>query len=855
LPLSPNSKLGPYQVVSQIGAGGMGEVYAARDTRLNRDVAIKVLPADVASDPERVRRFEDEARAVATLAHPNILAIHDVGEQGGLHYLVTELLDGHSLRDALQDGPLSPRRASEYAVQIANGLAAAHVKGIVHRDLKPENIYLTRDGHAKILDFGLAKQTKSKAAAAEGATLTSSHTAPGTVMGTAAYMAPEQVRGEATDARTDIFALGLILYEMLSGGPAFKRTSSVETMSAILKEDAPDFPAGTAVPPAVDRIIRRCLEKNPDQRFQSAKDMAFALEALSGSSSAQRQLAAPAAPKRRWLVPVLAAVAALAVAAVVVFALRPEAGGPTAITQLTFRYGYIRMARFAPDGQGVIYGAMWDGGPMQLYQGRVDSDESQPIQTSPADLLSVSKTGDLAVSLNRRFLSPWVPTGTVARVAAMGGAPRPLFQDTLDADWSPDGSGLVIVHPGHGRYQLEYSGKVLYENDGYISHPRFSPDGKLIAFADHPLWGDDRGSIKVVDLSGNARKLGGEYSSIQGIAWRPDGKEIWFGGLSNIQAVDLNGKERVVYRAVGRVRLQDIAADGKVLLTTDDVRSDIFAGTAGGSESRNLAVLPFCAGGGLSADGQTVAINTFQTTDYEMWIRKVDGSPAVRVGSGAITDITPDAKAVLSIQASKPDHVTLVPTGVGEPKVLPSSGLAYQYGTFAGDTKHAVVLASSGGRPARLFFQDFSSNEPPRPISPEGVSVSPWSRFVSPDGKYAVARPPQSSDPDKPAPAAMIYPTDGSAPRPANGVQPGEFVTAWLTDNRTMLVFPLGENPAVLYKVDTVTGKRELWHKFTLADPTGILSMRSVFVTPDARHYSYTTRRVLSNLYVVDGLK
>ena len=853
--LSPNSRLGPYQILSQIGAGGMGEVYAARDTRLNRDVAIKVLPADVGADPERVRRFEDEARAVATLAHPNILAIHDVGEQGGSHYLVTELLEGHSLRDALNDGPLSPRRASDYAVQIANGLAAAHAKGIVHRDLKPENIYLTRDGHAKILDFGLAKQKKSKAASAEGATLTSSHTEPGTVMGTAAYMAPEQVRGEDTDQRTDIFALGLILYEMLAGGPAFKRDSSVETMSAILKEDAPEFAPGTAVPPAVDRIIRRCLEKNPDQRFQSAKDMAFALEALSGSSTAQRQLAAAAAPKRRWLVPALAAVAVLAIVAAVVLALRPRVSGPTAITQVTFRYGYIRMARFAPDGQGVIYGAMWDGGPMQLYQGRVDSEESQPIQTSPADLLSVSKTGELAVSLDRRFLSPWVPTGTAARVAPMGGAPRPVFQDVLDADWSPDGSGLAVVYRTKGRYRLEYSGKVLFENDGYISHPRFSPDGKLIAFADHPLWGDDRGSVRIVDLAGNARKLGSEYSSVQGIAWRPDGKEIWFGGQGDIQALDLNGKERIIYRGVGRLRLQDIAPDGKVLLTVDDVRSDVFAGTVGGSESRNLAVLPFCAGAGFSADGQTVAITTFQTDDYEMWIRKVDGSPAIRIGSGAIMDITPDAKAVLSVQASKPDHVTLVPTGVGEPKGMPSFGLQYQVGTFAGDDKHAVVLASSSGRPPRLFFQDFSSKEPPRPISPEGVGLSPWSHPVSADGKYVIAQPPDSSDPDKPGPAAMIYPIDGSAPRPANGIQAGEFVTSWLTDDRTVLVFPLGVSPAVLYKVDTVTGKRESWRTFTLADPTGILSMRSVFVTPDGKHYSYTTRRVQSNLYVIDGLR
>ena len=853
--LAPNSKLGPYQILSQIGAGGMGEVYAARDTRLNRDVAIKVLPADVAADPERVRRFEDEARAVATLAHPNILAIHDVGQQGGLHYLVTELLEGHSLRDALHDGPLSPRRASDYAVQIANGLAAAHAKGIVHRDLKPENVYITRDGHAKILDFGLAKQQKSKAASAEGATLTSSHTEPGTVMGTAAYMAPEQVRGEATDQRTDIFALGLILYEMLAGGPAFKRNSSVETMSAILKDDAPEFASGTAVPPAVDRIIRRCLEKSPDQRFQSAKDMAFALEALSGSSSAQRQLAAAAAPKRRWLLPALAAVAVLAIVAAVILALRPRISGPTAVDELTFRYGYIRTARFTPDGHGVIYGAMWDGGPVQLYQGRVDSQDSQPLQMSSADLLAVSKSGELALALDRRFLSPWVPVATLARVALMGGAPRSVAQTVIDADWSPDGSALAIAYRAGSHVRLEYPiGTLLYENDGYISNVRFSPDGKLIAFADHPVFGDDRGHLSVVDLAGKVRQLGPEYDTIQGVAWRPDGKEVWCGCTRNIAAIDLAGNTRVVYRGTEQVRMQDIAPDGKVLVTIDAVRSEIYAAAAGGPESRNLAVFPFAAGSGISSDGQLVAINTFQTSDYEMWVRKPDGSPAINVGPGAILDISADGKQLLGFLPSKPDELLVVPTGVGEPRKLPSSGLQYQFGSFLPDGNHAVVMASSSGQGTRLYVVDLTGRTPPRALTGESVSTGLYSKGISADGKSILAWAPDPADARQSI--AMLFSVEGNAkPQPVKGVEQGDLPVSWLPDGRSVLVYRLGEMPYTIYKVDIVTGKRDVWHRFTLADPTGVLSMRSVFVTPDAKHYSYTTRRVQSNLYVLDGLR
>lgn len=832
----------------------MGEVYLARDTRLDREVAIKVLPASVAADADRIRRFTEEARAVATLSHPNILAIHDIGQDNGVHYLVTELLKGESLRDALKHGPLSPRRSIEIAVQVSSGLAAAHQKGVVHRDLKPENIFLTRDGHAKILDFGLAKMQRTAAAAAEGATQTSSHTEPGTVMGTATYMAPEQVRGEGVDHRADIFSLGLILYEMLAGGPAFKRDSSVETMTAILKEDAPEFPATTHVPPAVERIVRRCLEKSPDQRFQSAKDMAFALEAMSGSSSQQRQVLEKM-PRTRWVIPTLATAAIVAlIAMIALFAMRSPSGAPTKVTQLTFRYGYIRTARFTPDGKGVVYGAMWDGGAMQVYQGRADSSDSQAIPTDKADLLSISKSGELALALNRRFLAPWVPVGTLARVPLLGGTPRPVFEEVLDADWSPDGSGLAIIYRSHGRFRLEYPiGKVLYENAGYLSHVRFSPDGKVIAFTEHPFFGDDRGWISTVDLSGKRQKLSGEYSSLQGVAWRPDGKEIWFGIPTGIQGVDRAGKERVVYLALGSaLRLLDISADGKALVTNDQVQSEVFAATIGQPESRNLAVLPSCAAEAMSSDGKTIVMNTFQGDDYELWIRGADGSPAVQIGTGAIFDISPDGKTVLGLKQTS-NTLELVPTGVGEPRLLPLTGVTYQFGSLLPDGRRAVLVGSEPGRGARLYVQDLFDKNVRRPISPEGVTISLWNHWLSVDGKYAIANPPASPDPDNPAPTAMLYPVAGGEARPVKGTQPGDVAVSWLADG-SVLMYATGSNPSTVYKVDINTGKRELWRRFIPADPTGILTLRSLLVTPDGKHYAYTTRRVLSTVYAIDGL-
>ena len=289
--LNPGSRIGPYEIVGPLGAGGMGEVYRARDARLGRDVAIKVLPAALASDAERLRRFEIEARAVAALNHPNILSIHDIGTHEGTPYLVSECLEGQTLRQELAGGPLPLRRAVEYGKELAQGLAAAHDKGIVHRDLKPENIFVTRDGRIKILDFGLAKLVKPEGSADQGATLEAEPTSVGAVLGTAGYMSPEQVRGEPADARSDIFALGTILYEMLSGQRAFRRDTSAETMTAILKEDPPDLAELTKpIPPAVERIVRRCLEKKPLQRFQSARDLAFNLEGISGNTGSALSL-------------------------------------------------------------------------------------------------------------------------------------------------------------------------------------------------------------------------------------------------------------------------------------------------------------------------------------------------------------------------------------------------------------------------------------------------------------------------------------------------------------------------------------------------------------------------------------
>lgn len=277
----------------------MGEVYRAMDSRLGRQVAIKILPESFAQDKERLRRFELEAQSVASLSHPNIVAIYDVGSYNGTPFLVEELLEGESLREMLEHGALPQRRVIDYSVQIAQGLAAAHDKGFIHRDLKPENLFITRDGRAKILDFGLAKALQRPQVHPEGSTMTGAATAVGVAMGTASYMAPEQVRGATVDARTDIFALGVVIYEMLYGRKVFHRDTTAETMTAVLKDDLPQVhEAAQNVAPALERIVRRCLEKSPEQRFQSAKDLSFALAVLSGSEMSSAARAAHLASQR-----------------------------------------------------------------------------------------------------------------------------------------------------------------------------------------------------------------------------------------------------------------------------------------------------------------------------------------------------------------------------------------------------------------------------------------------------------------------------------------------------------------------------------------------------------------------------
>jgi hypothetical protein len=496
----PGTWLGPYEIAALIGAGGMGEVYAARDPRLNRRVAVKVLAESFASDPARMHRFLGEAKAAGALNHPNILVVHDIGTDYGVPYLVSELLEGESLRDRLKRGRLSASQAANFGRQIAAGLSAAHAKGIVHRDIKPENLFLTCDGRVKILDFGLAKVA---APATEQETTRTLATEMGGVVGTVPYMSPEQLRGQPLDHRSDLFSLGCVLFEMVSGTRPFVGTAPADVISAILTRDPIVALADDAgIPAALTRTIQHCLEKDPEERFQSAKDLAFELDA--GSLSAKVAAPAPIHSRARVVGPLtwIAAGVLIAISGLWWAVTRPAHADPK-FRPLTFRRGVVVSARFSPDGQNVLYTASWDGQPLDLFTVDAGSPESRPLGFAPACLLAISQGKEMALSMGCRFQTSFITTGTLATVPLNGRAPRELRENVAFADWTPDGRQMAITTSDAPR-RLEFPpGRVLFTaaGTGWPGPVRLSPNGDSIAFVEHNYFGGD-GTITVLDRNG-----------------------------------------------------------------------------------------------------------------------------------------------------------------------------------------------------------------------------------------------------------------------------------------------------------------------------------------------------------------
>ncbi len=877
--LAPGARLGPYQISSQLGSGGMGVAYRAHDPRLRRDVAIKVL---LVPAPELALRFEREARAAGMLSHPNVVAVFDVGQHDGAPYVVSELLEGETLRARLGRGALPVREALQVAVAVARGLAAAHEKGIVHRDLKPENVFLTQDKQVKILDFGIAKLTRDEGSASspEGDSTLSLATEAGAILGTADYMAPEQARGVAVDHRADLFALGVLLYEMVAGKRPFGGASRLDRMMAIVKDAPAELPAEVAAlaPPGLQALLTRCLAKEPGERYQSARDLAFQLETL--PTTVGKQVTQEARPRRWWVAGVVGAVVLAGAAAWWLTrdpSTRPSTSTSTSTStrpstntstspstlasstaplfkRLTFRSGSLSAARFAPDGHSVVYGAAWGADPLRLHTTSTDGPSSRTLELPPGDLFAISRTGELAVALARRRYW-WAGEGTLARAPLVGGAPRSILEQVQAADWATDGDSLAVARRVDGRFRIEYPiGNILHETDGWVSQLRISPDGLRVAFLDHPFVNDDRGNLAVVDLAGKRRVLSSDWGTLQGLAWR-DAGEIWFSAAQGgaplaVYAVTLEAKQRLVLRGAGALRLLDVAPDGRALVSSDAGRAVLIAQSPDDRQPRDLSWLDLSVIADLSLDGKLALISEQSSaapTAYAALLRPMDGGPPVDLGAGGAIALSPDGQWVVGLVEGAGDRGELVlwPTGPGQRRTISQPGLDYTEARFFPDSQQLLVLAAEAGRKRRFYRQPLDGSAAPTPLTREGDFSS---GFASPDGTQLA-----TMEGDH---ALWLFPLVAGGGDGRRVLELDDEVLAGWTDDRNMVwTWRRGERPAQVFRVSISTGKRYPWRSLDPPDPAGLVEVSRFRATPDGRAHAYTYFRMLSNLYLVEGLR
>jgi eukaryotic-like serine/threonine-protein kinase len=851
-----------YRIEAKLGAGGMGVVYRALDTHLDRSVAIKVLPSSAVANADRRARFSQEAKSASALSNRHIVTIFDIdtGQVDGqpVDFIAMEYVAGKTLERLIGRKGMRLNDALRYAIQIADGLAAAHSAGIVHRDLKPANVIVNEQGEVKILDFGLAKLTEVEEPDVFAVTQNvhveaALRTEAGTIIGTVAYMSPEQADGHVVDARSDIFSFGAVLYEMLTGRRAFGGDSKLSTLASVLHSDpAPLSQTGGGPPHEVERIISRCLRKDPQRRWQNIADVKVALEdvleELEAGKLGATESAAAAKPRRGFQVWLWPALVVIALGIGILGGWKALKPAQPAFERLTYRRGEIASAKFSPDGQTVVFSAQWASEPANIFSMRPGSREYRSLDVPGGRILSISSTGEMAILIGPATNGT---AGTLARVPLSGGAPREILENVSDADWSPDGANLAVLRTAAGKNRIEYPiGTLLYESGGLAPKGlRVSPRGDRVAFFEPDDAGGDY-TVTVLDTHGKKQALSPGWQQLLGLAWSAKGDEIWFGGAKAggepaLRAVTLGGKERMLAEPPATMIVADVTRDQKVLATVVDSRLGISSISAGAKQEHDLSWFDASRIFDISADGSSIL---FEELSYggarnpAIYLRKTDGSPAVRLGDGNRPALSPDGKWIACIvNDGAKTELTLLPTGAGEARNISTPGMHYERVEWFPDGQKLLFTGNETGGGIRTYLEDVHGGAP-MPVAAEGVTAT----RVSPDGKYVTAVAGGKLN---------LLPMAGAEPKAALDIEAGESVLRWSADGRFLFLQQMaGPTDVKINRLDMASHREELWKEIKPADPVGV-KIVDVVVTPDGNAYAYSFQRDIGTLYLASGLK